>query len=1327
MNTLLLLLFIHLCSFHNVWKSVGILVVNSSHSQHTNQALDRRGSNKNEKAHQNTESDAAGGHQRKDFIYDNSGIDGLGDMIASLNNYNHKPSRDYGTYPLDTDDISDRDRKSYPPIRNTFTFDHNGKSNQRGTRLDQDIMHLSSNERRHMDNNITDYIFDDVSSDSDNDSSFNVGAVSNRDINNYVDVYNTPCPDTCLCVDGTQLLCVGKNLSSVPRGISPLTTSIDLSMNSIHTIPDDSLAHLHSLQELRCVGNNLTDLPPRLFKHNKFLRLLHFQGNLFQKVPAKAFQNLRYLLELHLDANEITAIPKNAFTGLSNLKHLWLDDNKLDHVPTKTFRSLTAIEALTLIKNKITHIQDYAFQNNTKLIQLRLSNNAIHTIADQAFYGLTKLRFLTLQQNRLTAVPSAFSHLVSLEELNLDDNLLTQILDKSFLMKNKLTTLHFNNNPITFVADGAFKNLPSLQGLKLSEVYDMVSFPDLRGTRNLALLQLDRANIKSIPENLCSSLTKLKNFDMHHNKIETLPKMSQCKYLTILNMASNELTSIEGQLFYGMGSLKDLTLSLNFIHSITENTFVGLSALEYLNLAQNQIREIHSNAFLPLKSLKDLNLGYNRIHHLPTAGLISLEALKVFHNPDLREFPPKEQFPNVNNFVLSYAYHCCDFIQSRPEEPADTREDFLFLDTANALPGHMNFSSQMIDFFNNITLDTDHWESISQDNIDLSKYHADTAGNHYLEDYQSQSFNQHNYVIAKAAISCKPRPGPFMPCDDLFGWWSLRCGVWFVFMLALLGNGVVFFVSVTSKSKMDVTRFLICNLALADFFMGIYLGILAIMDASTLGHFKKYAIQWQMSAGCLVAGTLGVLSSELSVFTLTVITLERFYAITHAMQLNKRLSLKHAGFIMLCGWIWSFGLAILPLFGISDYRKFAVCLPFEIESVISKSYVCFLMVFNGISFFIILSCYLIMYISIRHSQSWNSNDTRVAKRMALLVFTDLLCWAPIATLSLAAAFGKNLIHLNEAKVLTIFILPLNSCANPFLYAFFTKQFKKDCVLLCRRLEDSFLAKHFSQAAQRHISLSWKYHHHHPSALNSLVGESKTNNSHNNSSGSNSFGLLNYNSEVSSGTSKTACPEAVKFDQHITESKTYSTTNGDGIGNSKVYYKYTPCPSSGKEDDTKNMKNTFTDMPNGDEDYYVQVTLDQTEPERRWSATDGRFVETGVSDDYEHFIFSAGENRSESTVVKAYTHRQFTREVIRTGEQAARVGEHLRKNTSQQNPTTALMDSSHYRENEVYINIKKFNHMSHPHKWPVNALKKTHKDIKIKNSNNEVFPQEKAMQ
>lgn len=66
--------------------------------------------------------------------------------------------------------------------------------------------------------------------------------------------------------------------------------------------------------------------------------------------------------------------------------------------------------------------------------------------------------------------------------------------------------------------------------------------------------------------------------------------------------------------------------------------------------------------------------------------------------------------------------------------------------------------------------------------------------------------------------------GPFLPCVDLFDWWTLRCGVWVVFLLAMLGNGSVVFVLIFSRSKIDVPRFLVCNLAAADFFMGVYLG-----------------------------------------------------------------------------------------------------------------------------------------------------------------------------------------------------------------------------------------------------------------------------------------------------------------------------------------------------------------------------------------------------------------------------------------------------------------------------------------------------------------------
>ena len=122
---------------------------------------------------------------------------------------------------------------------------------------------------------------------------------------------------------------------------------------------------------------------------------------------------------------------------------------------------------------------------------------------------------------------------------------------------------------------------------------------------------------------------------------------------------------------------------------------------------------------------------------------------------------------------------------------------------------------------------------------------------------------------------------------------------------------------------------------------------------------------------------------------------------------------------------------------------------------------------------VIVFCYMAMYVSIRGSHSWNSKDTVVAKRMALLVFTDFFCWAPIIFFSITAAFESNFarISLDEAKVLTIFVLPLNSCANPFLYAFFTRQFKKDCVKLCKRIEESSILGNFPSSGSRRASNS----------------------------------------------------------------------------------------------------------------------------------------------------------------------------------------------------------------------------------------------------------------
>jgi hypothetical protein len=73
--------------------------------------------------------------------------------------------------------------------------------------------------------------------------------------------------------------------------------------------------------------------------------------------------------------------------------------------------------------------------------------------------------------------------------------------------------------------------------------------------------------------------------------------------------------------------------------------------------------------------------------------------------------------------------------------------------------------------------------------------------------------------------------------------------------------------------------------------------------------------------GCQVAGFLTVFASELSIYTLTVITSERWYAITYALHLDKRLRLITAFKVMAAGWLYAITMATLPLLGISGYSK----------------------------------------------------------------------------------------------------------------------------------------------------------------------------------------------------------------------------------------------------------------------------------------------------------------------------------------------------------------------------------------------------------------------
>lgn len=297
-------------------------------------------------------------------------------------------------------------------------------------------------------------------------------------------------------------------------------------------------------------------------------------------------------------------------------------------------------------------------------------------------------------------------------------------------------------------------------------------------------------------------------------------------------------------------------------------------------------------------------------------------------------------------------------------------------------------------------------------------------------------------------VTCSPKPDAFNPCEDIMGYNILRVLIWFISILAITGNITVLVILTTSQYKLTVPRFLMCNLAFADLCIGIYLLLIASVDIHTKSQYHNYAIDWQTGAGCDAAGFFTVFASELSVYTLTAITLERWHTITHAMQLERKVQLRHAASIMAMGWIFAFAAALLPIFGISSYMKVSICLPMDIDSPLSQLYVMALLVLNVLAFVVICGCYTHIYLTVRNPNIVSSSsDTKIAKRMATLIFTDFLCMAPISFFAISASLKVPLITVSKAKILLVLFYPINSCANPFLYAIFTKNFRRDFFIL----------------------------------------------------------------------------------------------------------------------------------------------------------------------------------------------------------------------------------------------------------------------------------------
>ncbi|XP_070570225.1 G-protein coupled receptor GRL101-like [Ptychodera flava] len=85
--------------------------------------------------------------------------------------------------------------------------------------------------------------------------------------------------------------------------------------------------------------------------------------------------------------------------------------------------------------------------------------------------------------------------------------------------------------------------------------------------------------------------------------------------------------------------------------------------------------------------------------------------------------------------------------------------------------------------------------------------------------------------------------------------------------------------------------------------------------------------------------------------------------------------------------------------------------------------------------------YLTMYLAIRRTtlatgaqlQQKARETAAIAKRMTLIVLTDFFCWVPIAVMGMLAMTDTVTVPGSVYAWTAVFILPINSAINPFLY------------------------------------------------------------------------------------------------------------------------------------------------------------------------------------------------------------------------------------------------------------------------------------------------------
>ena len=474
--------------------------------------------------------------------------------------------------------------------------------------------------------------------------------------------------------------------------------------------------------------------------------------------------------------------------------------------------------------------------------------------------------------------------------------------------------------------------------------------------------------------------------------------------LVILHMVECSIADIGSDTFSNSLLLRTLDLSYNNISFLHINVFMNLFRLHTLVLKHNQLQTIGQLFVINSNSITN----YYIVHH------IDMSVMKIKH------LPPKT-FQGC--LFLRYVNLSFNPLISLPAQFFGQSSEYQYIDLTD-VPIQAIHSSNIYS--------TSHIAIIKGDIPELC-------------------------CLSKSITKCLVQQSSISNCRYLISSFVLQIFIWLNGVTVVGLNTAVLFYRMSPrrmfKNWNTYANIYTINMAISDLLMGAYMLVIAITNVSYFGKYASVSWSWRISILCKVLAFISTVSSEMSLVTLTQLTVFQFTSIQRVYGIARHVKL-YVIVSLVIAWVLTTVVAMIPIlgwpyFGGSFVSSTGTCLLYQLMSGrnTAREYSIVIWLFGNIVILLMLATsQLGIGIKIHRSRS-SITGRHVGRRghtnilFVIFVIVAFTCWAPVL-ITMFLVYTGVYVSAAVSEYLVIMLLPLKAVINPILYTIRTITFKE---------------------------------------------------------------------------------------------------------------------------------------------------------------------------------------------------------------------------------------------------------------------------------------------